>query len=111
MIETKPFQFEVEKSPDDERGNKVTTVKCHGRMVAGNAGDLRSAVKDLIAQGGRVVVDLGDVHFVDSSALGALVALKVSALNQGMCILEYTHMTSRILELMRMTRLDKFLSS
>ena len=111
MIETKPFQFEVEKSPDDQRGNKVSTVKCHGRLVAGNLGELRETVKALINQGGRIVVDLGDVNFVDSSALGTFVALKVSALNQGMCILEYAHMTSRILELLRLTRLDKILSS
>jgi anti-sigma B factor antagonist len=111
-MEVKPaFHFEVEKSPDDQKGNKVTTVKCHGRVKAENVGELKGAVKSLIEQGGRIVIDLSDVHFVDSSGLGAFVALKVTAVKHGMCILEFVNMTSRILELMRMTRLDELLSS
>ena len=111
-MEEKPsFHFEVEKSPDDQAGNKVTTVKCHGRVTAENAGELKGAVKSLIAQGGRIVIDLSDVHFVDSSGLGAFVALKVTAVKQGLCILEFVNMTSRVLELLRLTRIDKLLSS
>ena len=111
MEENPVFHFEVEKLPDDQAGNKVTTVKCHGRVKAENVGALKGTVKSLIAQGGRIVIDLSDVHFVDSSGLGAFVALKVTAVKQGMCILEFVNMTSRILELMRLTRLDQFLSS
>jgi len=105
------FHFEIEKLPDDQAGNKVTTVKCHGTMVADNVGEFKTAVKSLITQGGRIVVDLGDVRFVDSSALGAFVSLKVTAIKQGLCILEYAHMTSRILELLRLTKIDKLLAT
>ena len=111
MAETPSFHFEVEKSPDDQAGNKVTTVKCHGRVTSENAGELKTAVKSLIAQGGRIVIDLSDVHFVDSSGLGAFVALKVTAVKQGLCILEFVNMTSRVLELLRLTRIDQLLSS
>ena len=35
MTPVSAFTCEVDKSPNkDERGNSVTTVKCHGRLVA-----------------------------------------------------------------------------
>jgi len=48
---------------------------------------------------------------VDSSGLGTLVALKASAVRQGLCILEFTNMTPRILELLRITNLMQILTS
>ena len=111
MDEKPSFHFEIEKSPDDQAGNKVTTVICHGNAVADNMGDFKTTVKSLITQGGRIVIDLGDVRFVDSSALGAFVSLKVTAVKQGLCILEFVHMTPRILELLRLTRIDKLLAT
>ena len=102
------FRSEVEKSPGDELGNKVTTVACHGKLVAGNTDQIKEVVKPLIAQGGRIVVDLTDLNYLDSSGLGALLALKISALNRGFCILEFRNMTARILELLRITHLEQF---
>ena len=48
---------------------------------------------------------------MDSSGLGALVGLKASAINQGLCILELKNMTPRILELLRITHLTQMFSS
>jgi anti-sigma B factor antagonist len=104
------FHYEVEKS-DDLHGNKVTTIKCHGRLVAENAGEMTKLVKPLIPLGGHIVVDLGDVTYLDSSGLGALVGLKVSAINQGFCILELVNMVPRVLELLRVTNLKQLFSS
>jgi len=111
METTKSFHCEVERSPDDQKGNKVTAVTCHGKLVSENSGELKQVVKPLIPLGGRIVVDLGDLKYLDSSGLGALIALKVSAINQGMCMLEFVNMTPRILELLRITKLDKMLGS
>jgi len=106
------FHWEVEKSKEkDERGNQVTAVKFHGRLVSGTAGAVKEAVKPLIASGGRIVVDLGDVSHLDSSGLGTLVGLKASAINQGYCILEFANMTPRVLELLRLTHLTQMFSS
>jgi len=105
------FQYEVEKSPTDQYGNKVTTVKCYGKLMSVTAGEMREVVKLLIPLGGRIVVDLGGLNHMDSSGLGALVGLKVSAIKQGYCILEFVNMTPRILELLRISNLTKVLTS
>lgn len=102
---------EIESAPNDAKGNKVTVVKCHGRLVTTTAGEIKETVKPLIPQGGRILIDLGDLDYMDSTGLGALVSLKVSAVKQGMCILELVNMTPRILELLRITNLMQLLSS
>jgi anti-anti-sigma factor len=111
MVTTNSFRYEIEKLPDDSQGNKVTMVKCHGRLVNLSANEIKTGVKPLIPLGGRIVVDLGDLEFMDSTGLGALVSLKASAINQGLCILEYANMTPRILELLRITNLTKLFTS
>jgi len=103
------FHYDVDKSQDQD-GNKVTTIKCHGRLVAENAGEMTQLVKPIIPLGGHIVIDLGDVTYLDSSGLGALVGLKVSAINQGFCILELVNMVPRVLELLRITNLKQLFS-
>jgi anti-anti-sigma factor len=105
------FHFEVEKSGDDDQHNKVTTVKCHGRLVAENADELKDVVKPLIPLGGRIVIDLTDLNYLDSSGLGTLLSLRISAVKQGYCILEVVNMTPKVLELLRITNLASIFSS
>jgi len=103
---------EVLKSTQkDEHGNQLTTVKCYGRVIAETAGKLKEVVAPLLPLGGRIVVDLGEVSQLDSSGLGTLVGLKVSAVRQGLCILEFSNMTPRVLELLRITNLMQLFSS
>ena len=106
------FHGEVEKSTGkDEQGNLVTTVKCHGRLVSDTSPKIKEIVQPLIPLGGRIVIDLGDISYLDSSGLGALVGLKASAIRQGLCILEFANMTPRVLELLRITNLMQIFSS
>jgi anti-anti-sigma factor len=111
MESNQAFHYEVEKPSDDLHGNKVRTVRCHGRLTSENASKIKEVVKPLIARGGRTIVDLGNISFLDSSGLGVLVGLKVSAINQGMCRLEFANMTPRVLDLLRITHLMDLLSS
>jgi anti-sigma B factor antagonist len=105
------FTYEVEKSPDDQHGNKVTTIKCHGKLISENSNEIKELVKPMIPLGGRIVIDLGDLNYLDSSGLGALVGLKVTAVKQGLVILEFVNMTPRVLELLRISNLVQTFAS
>jgi anti-anti-sigma factor len=104
------LRCEVEKATErDKLGNRVTTVKCRGRIISDTASQLKETVRALIPLGGRIIVDFADVSYLDSSGLGVLVSLKVSALNEGFCRLEFSNMTPRVLELLRITKLMQVL--
>jgi len=105
-----PFQYEVAKSTDDI-GNAVTTITCHGRLVSETSSAMRGLVSPLIPAGGRIVLDLSDLSYLDSSGLGTLVGLKVSAIKQGYCRLELVNVAPNILKLLRMTNLAQLLTS
>jgi anti-anti-sigma factor len=104
------FRYEVEES-QDSTGWKTTTIHCHGKLVNQTAGQVKELVKPLIAQGGRIVLDFADLEYLDSSGLGALVGLKVSALHQGLVKLELENLSPRIKELLKMTNLLGMFSS
>jgi anti-anti-sigma factor len=104
------LRLEVEKSTD-ELANKVTTIKCHGRLVSETAGEMKDVVKPLIPLGGRIVLDLGELNYMDSSGLGTLLGLKASAIKQGYCMLELVNTTPRILELLRITSVTQYFST
>jgi anti-sigma B factor antagonist len=106
-----PFYCEVVKSNDDEFGNRVTMIKCHGRLTSDTSLAMKDTVKPLLPAGGRIIIDLGDVSYLDSSGLGTLVTLKVSAVKQGYCMLEFAEMTPRIMELLRISSLTQILST
>jgi anti-anti-sigma factor len=79
--------------------------------VIENARQMNEVVKPLIPLGGRIVVDLGDLSYLDSAGLGTLLGLKVSAIKQGYCKLEFVNMTPRVLELLRLTNVLQMFSS
>ena len=103
------FHYEVEKSKDESTG-PVTTILCHGRIVSETSSQVKELVKPLIPEGGRIVLDLTDVSYVDSSGLGMLVGLKVSALKEGYCKLELMNLSSRVKELLRLSNLTQLLT-
>lgn len=105
------FSYEVEKSRDETLGNNVTTIKCRGRLVSENIGRIKDVVKPLIEEGGVIIIDVGELGYLDSSGLGALVGLKVSALNKGFCRLELANLTPRIAELLKLANLTSLFSS
>jgi anti-sigma B factor antagonist len=104
------FHCEVEESAD-ATGWKTTRIRCHGKLVSQSTAELKELVKPLIARGGRIVIDLADLNYMDSSGLGALVGLKVSALNQGLCKLELENLSPRIKDLVSMANLMQLFSS
>jgi anti-sigma B factor antagonist len=63
----------------------VTVLELSGRITLGEGSvQLRDAIRDVIAKGQRnVLVDLGEVSYIDSSGLGELVSAYTTARNQG----------------------------
>src|SRR5438132_13519062 len=83
------FHCELEKLKDEEEnGNQVTTIKCHGELVSNTACEIKEMVRPLILLGGRIIIDLDDVKQLNSVGLESLVVRKRSAFNQGLDTLE-----------------------
>ena len=84
----------------------VTIVDIRGRIVLGEeSAALRELVCDLLSKGHKnIVFNLGDVNYIDSSGLGALVSSFTSARKQG-GELKLLNLTDRVTDLMQMTKL------
>src|SRR5580658_3157887 len=109
-METQGLRCDVEKTGDATTG-RVITVTCHGRLVAGTSDVLRETIKPLIADGGKIIVDVGGVDYVDSMGLGALVGLKISAIGAGYCTLQFENLSRKVQEVVRMTNLSDLFKS
>ncbi|HUI82859.1 MAG TPA: STAS domain-containing protein [Candidatus Binatia bacterium] len=81
-----------------------TTVRCTGRITSATSALLQTTVRGLMPQAGSIVVDLSDVSQMDSSGLGVIVGLYLSARRQH-CELKLVNLNQRLKELFRITKL------
>jgi anti-sigma B factor antagonist len=79
-------------------------AECHGKLTFENTLVLKEAVREKIPGHKRIVIDLKDVSQVDSSGLGTVVGLYVSARTRG-CGLEIVNASQQIRELFSITNL------
>jgi anti-anti-sigma factor len=82
----------------------VLVAECHGKLTFENTQVLKDAVRERIPGHKRIVIDLKDVPQVDSSGLGTVVGLYVSARTRG-CRVEIANESQQIRELFSMTNL------
>jgi anti-sigma B factor antagonist len=84
----------------------ILVITCSGRLVFGEESSmLREMVKDAIQQGNkRIVLNLGEVNYIDSGGLGTLVALHTTAHNAGATI-KLASLTKRVGDLLQVTKL------
>jgi anti-anti-sigma factor len=82
----------------------ATVVRCSGTLTAGLTANLKEQVKDLIPHAKLIVLDLTDLQHMDSSGLGTIVALYVSA-RRANCELRLINFNKRVRELLGMTNL------
>jgi anti-sigma B factor antagonist len=93
-----------------ERRGDTAVVRCHGKLVTG-ANDLFYArVKELIPGTKRIVLDLKDLTRLDSTGLGAVVRLYVSARSTG-CSLELINIGKQVRDLLGVTHLLSVLAT
>ncbi len=81
-----------------------TVVECRGRLTADVAAILKNEVKSLILHTKRIVLDLRALTRMDSSGLGTLVGLYVSA-HGASCDLRMINLNKQVRELLGMTNL------
>jgi anti-sigma B factor antagonist len=86
--------------------DSVTVLDLSGRITLGEGSvQLRDAIRDLIGKGQRrILLDLGDVNYIDSSGLGELVSAYTSARNQGATV-KLLKLTKKVHDLLQLTKL------
>jgi len=83
----------------------ILIVVCSGRIVFGEESSLlRDSVKKSISENNRIVLNLGEVNYIDSGGLGTLVALRTTAHNAGGTI-KLANLTKRVGDLLQVTKL------
>ncbi len=79
-------------------------AECHGKLTFENTGALKDELRDKIPGHKRIIIDLKEVPQIDSSGLGAIVSLYVSARTRG-CRLEITNASQQIRQVFSTTNL------
>jgi anti-sigma B factor antagonist len=84
----------------------VTVVDLSGRVKEGeDIRVLRDTIEDLLCKGQKkILLNLGDVNYIDSSGLGALLRAFTSVRNQG-GELKLLHLTKKVHDLLQITKL------
>jgi anti-sigma B factor antagonist len=77
----------------------ATVVRCTGRLTAETSPLLKAEVKALLPNKRRVILDLTELSYMDSSGLGTLVAIYISA-KSAKCELQLLNLSPRIRELL-----------
>jgi len=79
-------------------------VQCVGTLTLGHAEILKNHVKNMIPQKKRIILDLNGITQMDSSGLGTLVSLYVSA-KKGNCDLLLVNYSKPVKHLLGLTNL------
>jgi len=88
------------------KSGDVCVATVSGRLTLGDGvGTMRDAIRQIVKEGHqKVLIDLADVSYVDSSGLGVLVAGFASVANQG-GRLKLLNVISRVQDLLLITKL------
>lgn len=84
----------------------ITIVDLSGRITLGEGSVvLRDTIRDLVGAGNKkILLNLGDVNYIDSSGIGELVSAFTSVRNQG-GELKLLNLTKKVHDLLQITKL------
>lgn len=84
----------------------IIVVDVSGRITLGEgSSNLREGIRGLVTQGNKkILLNLGDVSYIDSSGIGELVSGFTSVTNQG-GQLKLLNLTKRVRDLLQITKL------
>jgi len=80
----------------------TSIVGCSGKLVTSSTGTLQAEVRGLIPRSKRIVLDLTDLGYMDSSGLGSIIGLYVSIKTAG-GRLEVINLSARVRQLFSIT--------
>ena len=103
VVPASELQLNVEKTPNE------TIFHCSGRILSSTVSQFTSAVREVIPDKKPIILDLSQVTFMDSSGVGALVGVWVSA-KRGGTELKLISLGQRVKDLLRVTGLEKVLA-
>jgi len=103
IVPTPELQLDTEKTETE------TIFHCAGRITSSTSSLLQSTIQTVIPEKKTIVLDLSKVTYMDSSGLGALVRVWVSAKREG-CELKLVSLGQRVRELLHLTGLEKVLA-
>jgi anti-sigma B factor antagonist len=103
------LKLELEETAEE------TTVHCSGRITAESAEMFQSEIRDRVipisrgkgvAVTRRIVLDLSQVTFIDSTGLGALLSVWTAGQRRS-CDMEIVNLSPRVEKLVNLTKLDQ----
>lgn len=91
---------------DTRTVNGITVLDVHGKVTIGEgSAEIRNKVRELLQNGSKkILLNLGDVNYIDSTGIGELVSSYTTMTNQG-GELKLLHLTKKIRELLAITKL------
>ncbi|HET6199489.1 MAG TPA: STAS domain-containing protein [Candidatus Acidoferrales bacterium] len=98
--DSKKTAFRLETSTQQD----AVIVRCVGKLTVEHAEILKNHVKTLIPHKKRIILDLNEITHMDSSGLGTLVSLYVSA-RKGNCDLLLVNYSKPVRNLLGLTNL------
>jgi anti-sigma B factor antagonist len=98
------MRLSIEKKADE------TIVRLSGRIIAETSAELQTTIRSLIPETKRIVLDMTGVDYIDSSGIGALVSVYLSA-SKAQCSLELANPQPRIRDLFEVSRLTAVFES
>lgn len=94
------LRLELRKHVD----GSTAVLECSGNLVAENALHLKNKVKGMIPHEKRIILDLTGLTRMDSSGLGTVVGLYISA-RKANCALQLVNLSKPVRELLGLTNL------
>jgi len=84
----------------------VTVLDCSGKITLGEGTmTVRNTVREILKNGGKkIILNLGDVNYIDSSGIGELVS-SYTTVTSGGGQLKLLNLTKKIQELLAITKL------
>jgi len=84
----------------------ITILDLSGRITLGDGSvTLRDAIRDLVNKGSKsILLNLGDISYIDSSGIGELVSAFTTTKNQG-GELKLLNLTKKVHDLLQITKL------